>query len=299
MSNPEKLEDWYNQKFGSVPEKTQVEHKRFDVFKLDPFLGDNPAPVPYDQRDYYKIMLFRGKSKVLYADKVIEVKKHALSFSNPLIPCDWIDQEDIKGGLFCIFNKEFFREFADLSEYSVFQPGGNHVFELSDEQLKKAATFYERMFEELDSDYQHKHDVLRTIVFDLMHFAMKMEPSSHSKSQQINASQRISMMFQDLLERQFPIDDSHKNVKLRSASDFANQLNVHVNHLNRALKEATNKTTSELIADRLLKESKILLKHSQWDISEIGYSLGFSEPTHFSNFFKKHEDIPPSKFRSV
>ncbi|GAA5520270.1 helix-turn-helix domain-containing protein [Aliifodinibius salicampi] len=299
MSNSKKLQDWYKQKIDSVPEKTQMENERFDVFKLDPFLGDNPAPVPYDQRDYYKVMLFRGKGKVLYADKVIEVKKQALSFSNPLIPCEWIDKKDVMGGLFCIFDKEFFQEFADFSEYSVFQPGGNHVFELTDEQLKKVATFYKRMFKELNSDYQHKYDVLRTIIFDLMHFAMKMEPSSHIRSKEINASRRISMMFQDLLERQFPIDDSHRCLNLRMPSDFAEKLNVHVNHLNRALKETTGKTTSQHVNERILQEAKILLKRSQWNISEIGYGLGFSEAPHFSNFFKKHVDMSPSEFRDV
>jgi AraC-like DNA-binding protein len=141
--------------------------------------------------------------------------------------------------------------------------------------------------------------VLRTTVFELTHLAMKMEPSKSTQSKEINASQRISSMFLDLLERQFPINKSHKSVALRTASDFAKQLNVHVNHLNRALKQTTNKTTSELIAERLLQESKILLKHSQRDISEIGYSLGFSEATHFSNFFKKHTDTSPSQFRNV
>jgi len=290
---------FYTQKFESISGKVKLENEHFDLFTLDPFLGDNPAPIPYDQRDYYKIMLFKGKAKVLYADKVIEAKQQVLSFSNPLIPCKWIDKEEIKGGVYCIFDKEFFHHFANFSEYSVFQPGGNHVFELSAEQLEKSVALFEQLLDELGSDYKHKYDVLRTTVFELMHLAMKIEPSSSTQSKEVNASQRISSMFLELLERQFPINDSHKSIALRTASDFARQLNVHVNHLNRALKQATDKTTSELIADRLLQESKILLRHSQQDISEIGYSLGFSEATHFSNFFKKHTEISPSQFRNV
>ena len=72
---------------------------------------------------------------------------------------------------------------------------------------------------------------------------------------------------------------------LRSPSDFARHLNLHVNHLNRAVKETTEKTTSQIIAERILRESKILLKHSSWNVSEIAYALGFSEPTHFNNIF--------------
>jgi len=102
----------------------------------------------------------------------------------------------------------------------------------------------------------------------------------------------------ELLERQFPIDDNHRKINLRSASEFADQLNVHVNHLNRAVKETTQKTTSRIIAERILQESKILLKHSNWGVSELAYALGFTEVTHFNNFFKKHVQLSPLKFRN-
>ena len=128
---------------------------------------------------------------------------------------------------------------------------------------------------------------------------MKMQPSAKIDKQNINASQRISTLFLELLERQFPIDDHHQTVSMRAASDYANKLNVHVNHLNKALKEITQKTTSQIIAERILQESKILLKHSKWNVTEIAYALGFTEVTHFNNFFKKHTHSSPLKFRNV
>jgi AraC-like DNA-binding protein len=124
-------------------------------------------------------------------------------------------------------------------------------------------------------------------------------PCAKVDKQPINASQKISSLFLELLERQFPIDDNHQTLNIRSASDFASQLNVHVNHLNRAVKETTEKTTSRIIAERILRESKILLKHSAWNVSEIAYALGFTEVTHFNNFFKKHTQLSPLKFRNV
>jgi len=299
MDESENLEELYQRKFGSVPERLQKEIGHFNVFKLDPFVGDQAEPVPYKKRDYYKIMLVSGRGVIHYADKVIEVGKQALTFSNPLIPYKWDQLEQITGGLFCIFDDAFFHQFGDLRQYSVFQPSGNHVFELTGEQVKRVEDIYKRMFEEIDSDYIHKYDALKNMVFELIHFAMKTNPSSSLENQEINASQRISLLFEELLERQFPIDESHRSLNLRTPSDFSDQLNVHVNHLNRALKETTGKTTSALINERILQESKILLKHSQWNISEIGYALGFSEATHFSNFFKKQTDLSPSKFRNV
>ncbi len=286
MDKIETLEDFYRQKFNWLPDKFHRQVGHFNLFRLEPLVPGKPFTVPYRRRDFYKVMLVKGNSAVHYADRVVEVKRQALCFSNPFIPYKWEHLDGQREGCYCIFNQHFFHQFGDIRQYSVFQPNGEHVFELTDEQVPQIQRIYERMFEEINSDYIHKYDVLRNLVFELLHIAMKMQPSTNFNKQQINASQRISTLFLELLERQFPIEENHPKVSLRSASDFAQQLNVHVNHLNRALKDTTEKTTSQVIAERVLQEAKILLKHSQWNVSEIAYALGFTEVTHFNNFFK-------------
>ena len=89
-----------------------------------------------------------------------------------------------------------------------------------------------------------------------------------------------------------------KRLALRSAKDYADRLAVHVNHLNKVLKEKTGKTTTGIISDRIAREAKILLKQTDWNISEISYSLGFDELAHFSNFFKKQTSFTPLGFRT-
>ena len=298
MRKIETIEEFYSRKFGQVPDDIRKEIGHFNVFMLDPFVGNNAKPVPYSRRDYFKIMLVIGNYKMHFADEVVEIKKQALVFSNPQIPysCEYTDR--IVSGFFCLFTPDFFHQFGNLDQYEVFQPGGAHVFELTDTQVDKVAGIYRNMFEEINSDYLHKYDSLRTLFFELLHFAMKL-PSAKLEKQPMNASQRISSLFIELLERQFPIDDGHQTLILRSASKFAEKLNVHVNHLNRAVKETTEKTTSQMISERILRESKILLKHSAWNVSEIAYALGFNEVTHFNNFFKKHVQLSPLKFRNI
>lgn len=302
MEKIESIEEFYKRKFDWIPENIKNEIGHFNVFEHEPVEIGKIKPVPYRRRDFYKIMLVIGDITMNYADKVITIKKQAIFFSNPQIPYKCENLEKIKEGFYCIFNQHFFHRFGDLNNYSVFQPTGNHVFELSDEQVAQMKVIYQKMFEEINSDYIHKYDVLRNLVFELLHFAMKRnaarQPSAQFGKQQINASQRISALFLELLERQFPIDENHPTISLRSASDFADQLNVHVNHLNRALKETAQKTTSQIIAERILQEAKILLRHSSWNVAEIAYALGFTEVTHFNNFFKKHTALSPLKFRN-
>ena len=299
VNKVETIEEFYKRKFDWLPDNIRNEIGHFNIFNLEPYTGAKPQAVPYKRRDYYKIMLVIGESKVQYADKVVEVKNHALSFSNPQIPYKWENLENIRGGVFCVFNHHFFHHYGNLAQYAVFQPEGTHIFELTEAQVNDVDAIFQRIYAEINSDYVHKYDLIRTLVFELIHYAMKMQPSAEISNHPIHASQRISTLFLELLERQFPIDDTHQSVGLRTASDFAKQLNIHVNHLNRAVKGTTEKTTSQLIGERILQEAKILLKHSTWNVSEIAYSLGFNEVTHFNNFFKKHVQLSPLKFRNV
>ena len=299
MSKVETIEEFYQRKFDWIPDNIRNEIGHFNVFQYEPIEPGKTKTLPYKRRDFYKIMLVIGNINMNYADRIITVKKQALFFSNPQIPYNCENLEKIEDGFYCIFNQHFFHKFGDLNQYSVFQSAGNHVFELTDEQVEHITVIYKKMFEEIKSDYLHKYDVLRNLVFELLHFAMKIQPASKSEKPLINASQRISTLFLELLERQFPIDENHQTFSLRGASDYANQLNVHVNHLNRAIKDTTEKTTSKIIAERILQEAKILLKHSVWTVSDIAYALGFTEVTHFNNFFKKHAQLSPLKFRNV
>ncbi len=299
MKKVETIEELYQRYFNEVPERIHKEVGHFNVLKVQTPLQNTPKPLPFSRRDYYKIMLVKGSYKIHFADGTVEVKKQALVFSSPQIPynCEFTNENRI--GFFCVFTPAFFYNYGNLNDYEIFQPGHRHIFELTDEQLKKLTGVYKSMLEELGSDYIHKYDALRHLVFELIHFAAKMHPTAKFEKQPVYASQRICTLFLELLERQFPIDDNHQTVHLRSASDFAKQLNVHVNHLNRAVKATTDKTTSQVISERILQEAKILLKQSEWSVPEIAAALGFKEVTYFNNFFKKHALISPLKFRNV
>lgn len=111
------------------------------------------------------------------------------------------------------------------------------------------------------------------------------------------ANQRITNDFYELLEQQFPVDNFHSPIKYRKPNDFANLLHIHVNHLNRVLKISKNKTTSQIITERLLKEAKLLLTERNWNISEIAHALGFKEANHFSVFFRNRLKQSPQQYR--
>ncbi|HLZ90045.1 MAG TPA: helix-turn-helix transcriptional regulator [Puia sp.] len=297
MEHTQSPKDTHGEKPDWLPANLKKEMGHFNVFRLSDVLGKPHGPMPYRRIDYFKISLMMGNNRLEYADKILEINSPSLVFSNPLIPYKWERLSPNPTGFFCIFTEAFFRHFGHLRDYPLFQPGTIPVFTLSDEQTAAISHLYERMLTEIASDYAYKYDVIRTLVFELIHHALKMQPANTSFYADSNAALRISSLFMELLERQFPIESPSQQVALRAPSEYASQMAIHVNHLNRALRETSGKTTTKLIAARIVQEAKSLLRHTTWNIGEVAWCLGFEERSHFINFFKKNTRLTPGAWR--
>lgn len=300
MPNIETIADFYRNKGLGLPENTGREVGHFNAFKIDDLVLNGAPPMRYVRRDYYKISLMRGHNIFHYADKSLEVSGPALLFFNPRVPytVELAEPDKSPTGYFCIFKEEFFSDHmrVSLRELPMYATGGKPAYMLNAEQDKNMSNVFEKMLVELKSDYRFKFDLIRNYIMEMVHAALKIGPTE-SLYQHVDANARITAVFSELLERQFPIESPAQQFALRSAKDYADRLNVHVNHLNRAIKLSTGKTTTGYIFERLLSEAKALLKHTDWNISEISYCLGFEEPAHFNHFFKKQTRMTPSAFR--
>ena len=98
-----------------------------------------------------------------------------------------------------------------------------------------------------------------------------------------------TLAFRDLLELHF----SGK----KKVSYYAGRLHLSEKRLGQATTKITGKKPKEMIDDRVLLEAKRLLVHGNQSIKEIGYQLGFDEPTNFIKYFRKHIKMTPLEFR--
>ena len=299
---PTSVKDFYNEISQHLPDGISKEIGHFNVFNLADLIDHKlqRAIMPYNRRAYYKISLIRGRNRAEYADKVIEIEDTALLFASPRVPYHWIPYDINQSGSFCIFTDEFLVQSKSgviVDDLPIFKPGGYPLFRISANDSAEIAAIFEKMFREMSSDYLYKYDLLRTYVLELIHLGQKLQPVTALHPSH-NAAARVTSLFVELLERQFPIESPQQRLKLRTAKDYADSLAIHVNHLNKVLKDNTGKTTTEIIGGRLLQEAKVLLKQTDWNVSEIAYSLGFEEIAHFSNFFRKKTSLSPISFRS-
>jgi AraC-like DNA-binding protein len=257
----------------------------------------------YDRRDVFKcVLVVQGANELHYATRSYRIDKPALVFTNRLVPFSWEPVADTgeQQGFICAYTEPFLHSAmrgVSLKDSVLYRVDGNPVYYLNEEQLRYLTELFTRMRRDFATDYAHKDDLLRNQLSLIIHEAAQLQPASPYPAVATNAAERVTNLFSTLLEIQFPVTKQYHEPILKNAQEYADRLAIHVNSLNRAVKEVTGKPTTAHIAERLVSEAKVLLQHQDWSVSEIADSLGFEYPTYFHRFFKKHTGTTPLAFR--
>ncbi|HVU97681.1 MAG TPA: AraC family transcriptional regulator [Puia sp.] len=274
--------------------------QHFNVVSIEDRLRSGEVYPAYVRRDFYKIMLFQGTGVFHFGDESIPVGGDTLLFFNPRVPYAYGSvPKDIRG-FFCVFQQGFFTGALrpHLEDIPLFLPGAKPVFSLDAEQLAEVTSLFRKMQDTLNSDYIYKYELIRAYVIELIYYAMRLAPLVYRPAE-VSATARITTVFLELLDRQFPVEPFSDRPLLRTPKDFAHRLAIHINYLNRAVKKETGKTTTDHIGDRLAAEANAMLQHSNRTIAEIAYDLGFRDQAHFNNFFRKRMKTSPSAIRQA
>ena len=276
---------------------SELKLKGFKVYEID---STQSVVRSYNRKDFYKICLNTGKNIIHYADRSFETDGPVLFFGNPYITYSWEIVSSTYTGYACLFTEDFLK-FGDrtesLQQSPLFKLGGTPILELNNEQREFISTIFQKMIAEQETVYTFKDELIRNYIGLIIHEALKMQPLENYYNNK-NAASRITNVFLELLERQFPIESIDHPLQLKTAQDFAKSLSVHVNYLNRSVKEVTGKPTTAHIAERIISEAKALLQHTDWNIADVAYALGFEYPTYFNNFFKRMTHTNPKSLRA-
>jgi len=270
------------------------------VVRLDDFSAESlAATTVYSRKDFFKISLITGHATYHYHDRayLIQPGQCALVFTNQELPYRWEVHSGTCSGYACLFTADFLPLHTHLppASWSVFDTEKQSVFLLRENERDLFTALFQKMIAEQESTYISKYDLLFLYVLECIHQALKLQPAYEMR--QSTAATRLAESFRTLLGQQFPLLTPAHQVRLRTPQAFANELAVHTNYLNRALKAVTGKTTTQLLTERLMQEARALLIHSNWTIRQISDSLGFDEPTHFTKTFRRHTSQTPSALR--
>lgn len=257
--------------------------KHSQVNKSKVVLGDN-----------YQIIL----AKRFLKGKTGLAATYVLLFSKQHLTMTEVAQKNLSIEYSCTINSKWYQLHKLLQNTILFAMDKLLITPLPIGKREFVIEKFKAIEKELASNYAYKYDVIQLKLCEIMHCMLKIQSHTVEDSRGgTTASERIVDGFLQLLSEQYALDKTSDEIKLRTPSDFANRLHVHVNHLNRSVRLVLEVTSTDVIADFIIKKAKHLLKETLLTVSEIAYVLGFSQSTHFHTFFKKRVLQTPREFR--
>lgn len=104
-----------------------------------------------------------------------------------------------------------------------------------------------------------------------------------------NVSNRTFVHFRQLLEQNFH--------RVHTVQEYSDMLGISTRALTKYVSQSTSHSPLQIINARIALEAKRQLQHSSLSIKEIGYHLGFDDPSYFVKFFKRMTGKMPKDFR--
>tara|TARA_R110002073_G_scaffold108336_5_gene243475 strand:+ start:46461 stop:47333 length:873 start_codon:yes stop_codon:yes gene_type:complete len=248
---------------------------------------------PHSHNFYLCVLFTEGSGTHEIDFNSYEVNSGKVFFLKPGQTHFW--KFDTKPEGFIFFHSQEFYEvkFLDhtLSSFPFFYSNQNPpLLELPQRKLNELSL----KFQEIYTEY-HQQNLLRELkIVNLINSIYIDLARIYTAS--VNLEKFVSTNYLILLESlENLINKYFYSEKLPSF--YANQLSITTKHLNRVVKETINKTTSQLISERIILESKRLIIHSDKNLANIADTLEFSDYAYFSRFFKTKTGFTPMGFR--
>lgn len=244
--------------------------------------------------DFFLCVIFTKASGIHEIDfNTYEVKTGSVFFLKPGQTHYWKFDELPEGYIF--FHSQDFYELhfskSKLEHFPFYNAHKNTPsLSLSPNQTKLLTSRFKDINTEYYQDLPYKKQKTASLInatyIDLARYYAAFEPIKN------RTSLRYLETFRALEKA---INDHYKTEKL--AKFYADYLNISTKHLNRITKATLDKTTTDLITERVLLESKRLIVHSDNSLSAIAEILGYEDYAYFSKIFKAKTKMTPLKFK--
>lgn len=255
-----------------------------------PHVRDHHIATAPHKHDFYLVVFFAaGKGSHEIDFNTYPIKPGSIFVMSPGQMHNWEFSDDIDGYVFFhsrqFYDEGFTRE--SIQDYPFF----NSIHNPPLVQLKKNSfQNMKQLFEEIVSEYQ-KNEFLR---FEKLHALITLVYIELSRQYELVRAPENENYLSKVRKLEELIDRNFRTKKY--PYEYAELMNISEKHLNRMSKSCLNKTTSDLIAERVILEAKRILIHSKLSISEVAFELGYEDNSYFSRFFKKQTGITPVEF---
>lgn len=223
-----------------------------------------------------QMIFFIAKNQVHYFDKNIEYEGFLLHFNETFLGQD--DETDFF--LKCnLFNNPYQQPYCRVDTSTISK------LDINIQQLKG---------ELAESNPFGRNEIIRAYLKSVLILVQRSKNA-------YNIQQPDSFTADDKriqLVKFFNLVEEHYKEGL-TINEYARKLNISTRTLSDLTNQQVNKTPSQMIQERIILEAQRLLVHSNLNINQIGFRMGFDDPSYFVKYFKKHTKMSPSDFRKT
>ena len=279
--------------------KDQPERLQFEIYSLNDYLTKNKGHIEKPHiHSFYQIIWFtkgNGKHFVDFNEFVASTNKIFFISKNQI---HYFDNYSSYEGVIIHFNESFLMDNENdidiFLKYNIFNDfESDPVFTIPTVAIENFTLLVSNLKKEISTPDKFAHkDFLKHLLKLFLISIQRLGKRNNYKNPSFNNQKNITLLkFRQALELNF------KNI--HTVKEYAYLLNISTKTLTNHITEIALKTPLEIINDRIILEAKRLLSHSSLNINEIGFQLGYEDPSYFVKFFKRQTKKSPSDFRKV
>lgn len=247
--------------------------------------------VPHGHSFYLSVYFTNGTGTHEIDFNAYDIKPGAVFMLSPGQVHNWKLSKDIEGYIF--FHT---RQFYDLNfTYEKVEnlPFFNCIhnspmIQIPIPKQKSIESIYDQIVNEYEENQLKKFQKiccqLNILYIELSRFYLAENPTGTQNQTQLAQVRKFEML----------IGANYKSIKF--PKDYAGMMYISEKHLNRISKIILNKTSSELISDRIILEAKRMLMYGKESVSQIADELGYDDNAYFFRMFKKKAGQTPLEF---
>ena len=280
-----------NEFFETSGFEKRTDINNFFIFRFDELPKSGTFKMSPYQKDFYQVSLIINAdiAEIGINEQENKTLQNTLYFLSPEHIFSW--QRSVNTTGFVVYFKNDFLNFFNgnfKNEFSFFDLSQNNFIRLVNSN--DLANDFEKLYKEFYTPNLYRIQILQSFLLSLLFKCKSLQEQTNQTKTIFSKKQELVLKFQNLV--------SNCYITQKQVSNYADQLFVSANTLNQNVKEITGKSAKEIISEKIILESKKLLQYSNEDIAQIGYNMGFEEPTHFIRFFKNQTSITPKEYRN-
>lgn len=250
--------------------------------------------------EFYSIMLNHTNTSLKYGTKEYIQESGLLTFVSPGQLASGSKETNSKNGWIINFSPKFLQGdplLAKLNSFNFFSYEVNRALALSEHEEQFLNNIIAHIRTELLNFDKYSKAIIMEELGLILHYCLRIQ-EREIKSSEKHAEADIIIKIDNILNEYY-----QENLQLsKGVPDIeyiAEQLNISKKHLSKLVKESIQNKTTDYINTFVINMAKHwLLSHSDMNIKNIAYQLGFSYPHHFNNVFKKITGKTPLAYRN-